>query len=208
MRCRCLLLRSLRRRSHSSAVTYSSIVTPYCSYFIRDLPTLGRKQSICCIPVLYLPLIPLTMLGVQIFMYINKWYKMCIGMVCSNWSCNFNLFFWTLHLVSTLIIVEKQSQVRYPTCMSIFSHNVAKGTEKRTTKNVQLVLQHCCKTSWIAMLRILPPMFKPVNNLICCQTGLMWVVKHTTLLFNSFWSNVARQVAHFLLPVFPYLNAV
>ena len=46
-----------------------------------------------------------------------------------------------MHLVSTLIIVQKQSQVRYPTCMSIFSHNVAKGMEKRTTKNVQLVLQ-------------------------------------------------------------------
>ena len=109
-------------------------------------------------------------------------------------------------MVSTLIIAEKQSQVRYPTCMSIVSHNVAKGTEKRATRNVQLVLQHCCKTSWIAMLRILPPMFKPVNNLICCQTGLMWVVKHTTLLFSSFWSNVARQVAHFLLPVFRTLT--
>ena len=36
------------------------------------------------------------------------------------------------------------------------------------------------------MLRVLPPMFKPVNNLICCQTGLMWVVKHATSLFNSF----------------------
>ena len=28
--------------------------------------------------------------------------------------------------------------------------------------NVQLVLQHCCKTSWIAMLRVLPPKIKPV----------------------------------------------
>ena len=38
---------------------------------------------------------------------------------------------------------------------------------------MQLVLQHCCKTSWIAMLRVLPLTFKPVNNLICCKTGLM-----------------------------------
>ena len=48
--------------------------------------------------------------------------------------------------------------------------------------------------------------FKPVNNLICCKTGFMWVVKHTTFLFNLFCSYVAKQVACFLLPIFPYLN--
>ena len=80
------------------------------------------------------------------------------------------------------------------------------GTEKRATKNVQPVLHHCCKISLIAILRVLPPMFKPVNNLICCKTGLMWVVKRATSLFNSFCSNVAKQVARFLLPVFPYLT--
>ena len=25
------------------------------------------------------------------------------------------------------------------------------------------------------MLRIIPPSIKPVNNLICCETDLMWV---------------------------------
>ncbi|CAH3045994.1 unnamed protein product [Porites evermanni] len=45
-----------------------------------------------------------------------------------------------------------------------------------------------------AMVRDLPPTFKPVNNLICCKTGLMWVVKRATSLFNSFCSNVSRQV--------------
>ena len=53
------------------------------------------------------------------------------------------------------------------------------------------------------MLRVLPPKFKPVNNLICCKTGFMWMVKRATSLFNSFCSNVAKQVARFLLPVFP-----
>ena len=48
--------------------------------------------------------------------------------------------------------------------------------------------------------------FKPVNNLICCKTGFMWVVKRTTFLFNLFCSYVAKQVACFLLPTFPYLN--
>ena len=38
-----------------------------------------------------------------------------------------------------------------------FHRSVLKGTEKRATKNVQLVLQHCCKTSWIPMSRVLPP---------------------------------------------------
>ena len=58
------------------------------------------------------------------------------------------------------------------------------------------------------MLRFLPPTFKPVNNLICCKTGLMWVVKRATSLFNLFSSSVARQVARFLLPVFPYLKHI
>ena len=31
-----------------------------------------------------------------------------------------------------------------------------------SNKNVQLVLQHGCETSWNALLRVLPPMFKPV----------------------------------------------
>ena len=56
------------------------------------------------------------------------------------------------------------------------------------------------------MLRVLPPMFNPVNNLICCKTDFMWVVKRTTSLFNSFCSNVEKQAARFLLPVFPYLQ--
>ena len=68
---------------------------------------------------------------------------------------------------------------------------------------MQLVLQHCCKTSWIAILRVIPPMFKPVNNLIYCKTGFMCVVRRATSLFNLFCSNVAKQVARFLLPVFP-----
>ena len=36
------------------------------------------------------------------------------------------------------------------------------------------------------MLRVLSPPFEPVNNLICCKTGLKWVVKRATSLLNSF----------------------
>ena len=47
------------------------------------------------------------------------------------------------------------------------------------------------------MMRVLPPTSKPVNNLICCKTGLMWIVKRATSLFYSFFSSVARQVGCF-----------
>ena len=33
---------------------------------------------------------------------------------------------------------------------------------KTGNRNVKPVLPHCCKTSWIALLRVLPPMFEPV----------------------------------------------
>ena len=42
------------------------------------------------------------------------------------------------------------------------TQNKTKAAVERATKNVQLVLQHCCKPSWVAMLRVLPPMFDPV----------------------------------------------
>ena len=55
-------------------------------------------------------------------------------------------------------------------------------------------------------LRVLLAAFKPVNNLICCKTGLMWVVKRATSLFNWFCSNDGRKFAFFLLPVLPDLG--
>ena len=54
----------------------------------------------------------------------------------------------------------------------LWSPTCAVGTEKRTTKNLQLVLQHCCKTNWITMLRVLPPTFKPVLQQKRLLTGL------------------------------------
>ena len=43
--------------------------------------------------------------------------------------------------------------------------------DKTGNKSKQLVLQHCCKRSWIAMLRVLPPTFK----LVLQQTRLLQV---------------------------------
>ena len=64
----------------------------------------------------------------------------------------------------------------------------------------------CCRTSWIAMLHILPSTFEPFLLQIRLQGLFSWVVKCTTSLFNSFCSKVTKQVAHFLLPIVPYLN--
>ena len=42
---------------------------------------------------------------------------------------------------------------------------------------------------------VLLPTFKPVlkNNLICCRTGFMWVVKCATSLFNPGGGGVLRK---------------
>ena len=52
------------------------------------------------------------------------------------------------------------------------------------------------------MLRILPPMFKPVNNLICCQTGLMWVVKHTNTAIQLILKQCCKTSCTFFVPPF------
>ena len=64
-----------------------------------------------------------------------------------------------------------------------------KGAQKRAT--CFALLQNKLKND-VAVSR--PRSVKPVNNLICCKTGLIWVVKRATSLFNSFCRNVARQV--------------
>ena len=50
-------------------------------------------------------------------------------------------------------------------------------------KKVQLVLQHCCKTSWKAMLRALPPTFKSFSQQIkvaaSCLNTDFWLDKIT-----------------------------
>ena len=42
---------------------------------------------------------------------------------------------------------------------------------------MQLVLQHCCKTSWKGMLSVLPPTFKPsCNKSGCCKLREYWLL--------------------------------
>ena len=62
-------------------------------------------------------------------------------------------------------------------------------------------LQHCCKMNWTAKLHVLQPTFETVLHEIRLQGFFSWVVKRAALLFNSFCSNAAKQVACFLLPV-------
>ena len=49
---------------------------------------------------------------------------------------------------------------------------------------------------------------KPVLQQIRLLAGLMWVVKRATSLFNSFCSNVAKQVARFCCPFFRTLTSL
>ena len=61
----------------------------------------------------------------------------------------------------------------YPDARFFFFFSVLSwGTVKRATKNVQLVLWLFCKTSWLAMLPVLPTTKNKPCNLICCKTGL------------------------------------
>ena len=64
---------------------------------------------------------------------------------CSTITCKMNFVEKPITFklkVSTVIFFYK-----YP-------HNMLKVRKKRATKNTQLVLQYCCKLSWIAMLRL------------------------------------------------------
>ena len=62
----------------------------------------------------------------------------------------------------------------------------------------------CCK-KWTT-LYFLQQLFATCNNLICCKTGWMRVVKRAASLFNSFCSNIAKQVARFCCPFYRTLK--
>ena len=76
-------------------------------------------------------------------------------------------FFFSSETVSYRLMGPIESSRSVNLELPWFPRSVHKGTEKRATKNVQLVLQHPCKTSWIAMLRVL----LPTSNLPCNKSG-------------------------------------
>ena len=55
------------------------------------------------------------------------------------------------------------------------------------------------------MLRVLPPSFKPVNNLICCNAGLIWVENAQHRYSSSFAASCKTSctffVARFSVPL-------
>ena len=68
------------------------------------------------------------------------------------------------------------------------------------------------KLEWKSVLRVLPPTFKPVNNLICYKIGLMWVVKraksHSTLfaaMLQDKWNVFFFFLSFFFLRFLPYI---
>ena len=78
---------------------------------------------------------------------------------------------------------------------------------KTGSKNIQLVLQYCCKTPSGKAIFYHPCSYLLTTSVTHCKAGLMRVVKRATSLFNSFGSNVAKLVACFFMPVLSHLNA-
>ena len=88
-----------------------------------------------------------------------------------------------LGCMCTHLINFPASPLFFPnTCSSLLKQLFSKSTAKWATANVQLILQHCFKTSWIAMAR-------------------------ATSLFNLFCRNVPKQFASFLSLGLLYLKA-
>ena len=80
-----------------------------------------------------------------------------------------------------------------------------KGAQIRATKIVQLVRQHCCRTSCLSMLLVLPcPSFVFLLR-DQFETG---VVKRATSTYNSFGNNVAERVVRFCCSYYRALRQV
>ena len=111
-------------------------------------------------------------------------------------TCYF--FFYALsrhkkYITRVEVFTTRLQQYCYPILSSsqppsnfLLRHVDVKVPENGQQKTCNLSCNIICKRSWIAMLHVLPPTFKHVNNLICCKTGLMWVAKRAIAPFNSF----------------------
>ena len=86
--------------------------------------------------------------------------------------------------------------------------NKTNNAVKRATNYVQLVLQHCCKPSWIAMLRVLPPMFDPVLQEIRMQGLFSWVVKRATHYSTHFAAMLQNKLRAFCCPFYRALGSL
>ena len=102
----------------------------------------------------------------------------------------------------------KRGRTRVAICVS---RVLLDGLQKRETarslnENVQLVLPNLGQNELKSGVACFTIDVQTCQQPDLLQDRLMWVVKRATPLFNSFCSNVARQVACFLLRVFPCLN--
>ena len=93
------------------------------------------------------------------------------------WETNAEIPYWSLVTTQIWAVTRHQYGISAHVSQTSFGGET-NGSDAKcqlfsqtavATKNVQLVLQQCCKTSWIAMLRVVLPMFRPVNNLIVAK---------------------------------------
>lgn len=69
-----------------------------------------------------------------------------------------------------------------------------KSTVIRATRYLQLVLRVCCKTSWLAILRVLPPSKKNPCGLVCCKTCSNVVGNKRNIAIQLVWQQ-SRQTS-------------
>ena len=122
-----------------------------------------------------------------------------------NWdSClNISLKLYLLLHAQVLVLIPDSNifKTKRQRCQGYWSFG------KTGSKNMQLVFQYCCQTPSGKAIFYHPRSYLLTTSVTHCKAGLMRVVKRTTSMFNSFGSNVAEQVACFLMPVLPHLKA-
>ena len=67
---------------------------------------------------------------------------------------------------------------------------------------MQLVLQHCCKTSGEAILRVLPPTFKPVKQQIRLLISLNESGKTHNIRFSTRFAAMLQNKLHIFVACF------
>ena len=137
----------------------------------------------------------------------KRYSKQLTNRFCSTYSpCQ-----WTI--INQLFLSQVQVLKEYEFMNINLQHRTdktyskgCKATVKRAAKQVQPVLQHCCKTSWLAMLRALPPTFKFDWQQIRLRGFFTWVAKRHHRYSTRFAAKSQDRLHVFVLAILPYLE--
>ena len=107
-----------------------------------------------------------------------------------------------IHLKITSKQFEPFTRKSFACCFCCFVQLGLNVRKKRATKNVKLVLQHCCKTSWIAMLRVYHPLSNLLTTWFVAKEGLMWLENAQHRYSTSFAAMLQNKLHVFRCPFF------